>query len=65
MVRVWLDDQPVLRQEHLTFRTVAALQIEGVFFSTFFGGNDASWASPVDTHADFADFAVGERRIGC
>jgi hypothetical protein len=65
VVRVWLDDQPVLAQEHLTFRTVATLQIEGVFFSTFFGGNDASWASPVDTHADFADFAVGERRIGC
>jgi hypothetical protein len=65
VVRVWLDDQPVLMQEHLTFRTVAALQIEGLFFSTFFGGNDASWASPLDAHADFADFAVGERRIGC
>jgi hypothetical protein len=65
VVRVWLDGQPVLAEEHLTFRTVATLRIEGVFFSTFFGGNDASWASPVDTHADFADFAVGQRRIGC
>jgi len=65
VVRVWLDDRPVFEQEHLTFRTTAALRIEGVFFSTFFGGNDASWASPADTHADFADFAVGEHRIGC
>lgn len=64
-VRVWLDDQPVFAQEQLTFRTTAALRIEGVFFSTFFGGNDPSWASPVDTHADFANFAVAERRIGC
>jgi hypothetical protein len=65
VVRVWLDDRPVFAQEHLTFRTTPALRIEGVFFSTFFGGNDVSWASPVDTHADFADFAIGERRIGC
>jgi len=64
-VHVWLDGRPVLAQEGLVFRTVATLRIEGVFFSTFFGGNDASWGSTADTHADFADFAVGQRRVGC
>jgi hypothetical protein len=65
IVRVWLDGRPVFAQEGLIFRTVATLRIEGVFFSTFFGGNDSSWASTADTHTDFGDFAVGERRVGC
>jgi hypothetical protein len=64
-VHVWLDGRPVFAQEGLVFRTVATLRIEGVFFSTFFGGNDASWSSSADTHADFADFAVGQHRVGC
>jgi hypothetical protein len=64
-VRVWLDGRPVFAQEGLIFRTVATLRIEGVFFSTFFGGHDSSWASTADTHADFGDFAVGARRVGC
>ena len=65
VARVWLDDRPVLATNGLTFRSVATLRIEGVFFSTFFGGHDASWAPPADTTADFADFALGQRRIGC
>ena len=65
VVRVWLDGRPVFAQEGLVFRTVATLRIEGVFFSTFFGGSDASWASTADTHVDFGDFAVGARRVGC
>jgi hypothetical protein len=65
VVRVWLDGRPVFAQEGLVFRTVATLRIDGVFFSTFFGGSDASWGSAEDTHVDFADFAVGERQVGC
>jgi hypothetical protein len=65
VARVWLDGRDVFAIDTLTFRTVPTLHIEGVFFSTFFGGHDASWAPPADTHVDFADFAVGERRVGC
>ena len=65
VVRVWLDGRPVYATETLLFRTVPTLRIEGLFFSTFFGGHDASWAPPADTYADFADFALGEGRIGC
>jgi hypothetical protein len=57
-VRVWVNGVPVLSQGGLTFRTVADLRIEGLFFSTFFGGGDASWATPRDQHADFAGFAL-------
>jgi hypothetical protein len=56
-VTVWQDGRLVLDKGGLQFRTVPQLQIDGVFFSTFFGGDDSSWASPVDQHADFAAFS--------
>jgi hypothetical protein len=30
----------------------------GLFFSTFFGGHTAEWASPKDQHTYFKDFAM-------
>jgi hypothetical protein len=64
-VRVWLDSEAVFEQQQLFFRSVPDLRIEGVFFSTFFGGGDPSWAPPRDTHADFAAFATSGSRLGC
>jgi len=61
-VRVWFDDTLVLDRGGLRFRTVDRLRIDGLFFSTFFGGNDASWATPRDVHIDFADFSVSQGR---
>jgi hypothetical protein len=59
-VRVWVDDTLVINQSGLQFRTVDGLKIDGLFFSTFFGGGDASWSTPKDVYADFADFSVSE-----
>jgi hypothetical protein len=58
-IRVWFDGKLVLDQTGLVFRTTDSLKIEGLFFSTFFGGGDPSWATPVSTYVDFADFALG------
>jgi hypothetical protein len=55
-VQVWFDGRQVLDEHGLEFRTVADLQIDGLFFSTFFGGSDPSWASTAATHVDFAGF---------
>lgn len=63
-VTVWLDGKPVLNATNLTFRTVDALQIDGILFSTFFGGDDPSWSSKTDTYVDFAKFAVSDNYIG-
>jgi hypothetical protein len=63
-VEVWLNGVPVLTRTGLIFRTTTDLKIEGLFFSTFFGGGDASWATPVDQYADFAGFTVSTSRIG-
>lgn len=57
-IQVWLDGKRVIDENGLTFRTVDTLKIEGIFFSTFFGGNDASWATPKDVYVDFAEFSV-------
>jgi hypothetical protein len=57
-VAVWQDGRRVLTATGLLFRTTAALRIDGLFFSTFFGGGDESWASPVDQYADFADLTL-------
>lgn len=57
-IKVWFDDQQVLNQEGLTFRSTESLKLDGVFFSTFFGGSSASYATPKDVHVDFDDFQV-------
>jgi len=59
-VRIWVDDALVIDQDGLQFRTVDDLKIDGLFFSTFFGGGDASWSTPKDVYVDFADFSVSE-----
>jgi hypothetical protein len=63
-IRLWINEQLVVEDLSLTFRTTPELQIEGILFSTFFGGSDLSWATPRATHVDFAHFAVSDRYIG-
>jgi hypothetical protein len=57
-IRVWVDGKLVIDEDNLTFRTTEDLKIEGIFFSTFFGGGSASWATPKDVYVDFANFSV-------
>ncbi len=59
-IQVWLDGKQVLNEDNLTFRNTNALKIEGIFFSTFFGGGDSSWATPKNVYIDFADFSLSE-----
>lgn len=58
-VRVWIDDRLVLDQGGLVYRSGPAVRIQGLFFSTFFGGKKPDWASPRDQGTDFADFRLG------
>jgi hypothetical protein len=57
-ITIWQDDRQVLDQTGLEFRTTDQLHIDGLFFSTFFGGDDTTWASPTDQYADFAEFTL-------
>jgi hypothetical protein len=58
VARIWIDGTLRLELRDLVFRQVPAVQIEGLMFSTFFGGSDLSWASPRDQEAHFTDFAL-------
>ncbi|MGV0024793.1 polysaccharide lyase [Phormidesmis priestleyi] len=57
-VRVWINGNRVFEQAGIVFRSTPTLKINGVFFSTFFGGSDQSWATPRSVYADFANFSV-------
>lgn len=43
----------------LQIRTTDETKIYGVMAQTFFGGGDASWASPKDQDAWFKDWSLG------
>lgn len=55
---VRIDGRQVLRLVDLEFRDDADVRVDGLFFSTFFGGGDPSWATPVDQAIQFAEFSV-------
>ncbi|WP_111413804.1 polysaccharide lyase [Billgrantia lactosivorans] len=54
IVRLWIDSQPVLEQQEVVFRTTPELTIDGLMFSTFFGGNGKEWRTPRAQYVDFA-----------
>ena len=56
LARVWINGVPVLEQGNIVYRTTDELTIDGLMFSTFFGGNGKDWRTPRDQYADFADF---------
>jgi hypothetical protein len=58
LIEIVVDGVQVLRVKDVVFRGVASLKIEGVFFSTFFGGDDTSWATPQTVRADFTDLSL-------
>lgn len=58
VVQAWLDGVQVLDVDNIRFRDVASLQIDQFFFSTFFGGGSAIWATSKDEVAFFDDFKI-------
>jgi hypothetical protein len=57
-VEVRIDGRLAVRADGLTLGAKGSSTVDGLLFSTFFGGDDASWATPRDQHADFADFRL-------
>nr|BAM17303.1 alginate lyase [Littorina brevicula] len=55
-VKVFVDGQKVYEGRDLVLRTKSSINIDGMYFSTFFGGANSSWATPVDTHTYFKNF---------
>ena len=64
IVRLWVDGRQVIEQRDLVYRTVDGVGIDGLMFSTFFGGSSPKWASPKDQSIAFDGFELfaGENR---
>ena len=60
VIQAWLDGVQVLDVDDIRFRDVASLQIDQLYFSTFFGGGSSRWATSKDEVAYFDDFVVRE-----
>lgn len=58
VVQAWLDGVQVLDIDNIRFRDVESLQIDLMYFSTFFGGGSQSWATSKDEVAYFDDFKI-------
>lgn len=57
-IKIWLDDTLVHSEKNLVFRSTDSLKINGIFFSTFFGGNDTTWSSSRDNYILFDNLCL-------
>lgn len=59
-IELWFDGKQVINAHGLHFRDVEELQIDGVLFSTFFGGGSDRWAAKKTEYAEFRNFSVSK-----
>jgi hypothetical protein len=64
ILTVWIDRRKILDETNVEYRTDPKLQIEGIFFSTFFGGNDVSWAAKADSAVEFRNITLDAKPSG-
>ena len=57
--QLWVDGRSVMDLSGLRIRTTDETKIYGIMAQTFFGGGDASWATPRDQDAWFKDWSLG------
>ncbi len=58
-LRVWIDEKPLVERTDMEWRTVDSFGVDGLYFETFHGGGDASWAPTRACWAEFAEMKVG------
>ncbi|KAK7057178.1 hypothetical protein R3P38DRAFT_2839757 [Favolaschia claudopus] len=57
-VEVYFNNVQAFAQQNLQIRASDSVTAGGLFFSTFFGGSDSSWATPDTTHTYFRNFEL-------
>ena len=57
-IRTWIDGVLALSVEDMRFRDIDDFAIDNLYFSTFFGGSDSSWATTKDEITYFDDFII-------
>lgn len=56
IARVWIAGEPVIERTDIVYRDTPALGVDGLMFSTFFGGTGKGWRTPRRQHVEFSDF---------
>jgi len=57
-IELYFNGVQALAQQNLQIRAASNLSINGLFFSTFFGGSDPTWATPNTTHTYFRNLEL-------
>lgn len=55
---LWIDDHAEVHVTDIIMRPSTGFGIDGLFFSTFYGGGDKSWACPQDTYTYYRNFRI-------
>lgn len=57
-LRVWIDDKLFVERRDMEWRSVGAFGVDGLYFETFHGGGDPSWAPTRPCWAEFAEMKI-------
>ncbi|KAF5355082.1 hypothetical protein D9756_005284 [Leucocoprinus leucothites] len=57
-IQLYYNDRLAISQTGLQIRAADSLAINGLYFSTFFGGSDKSWATPTTQHTYFRNIQM-------
>lgn len=58
IIRYWVNGNLTVNRINSILRVRDDVYIEGIMFSSFFGGSDPTWASPKDQYLDFRNFTI-------
>lgn len=62
ILEAWLDGKKVLTRNNIEYRKTDSIGINYFYFSTFFGGNDYSWAPKTDQKINFDNFILSTNK---
>lgn len=57
-LRVWIDDMTMVERTDMEWRSVDTFGVDGLYFETFHGGGDASWAPTRPCWVEFSEMKV-------
>jgi len=63
ILEAWFDGSKVLENNRMEYRTTQSVGINLFYFSTFFGGNDPSWAPATDQTLYYDNFVISTDKI--
>ncbi len=61
IIQAWFDGKLALDKRDALLRLDDTVHVDALYVSTFFGGNEASWAAARDEVVDFDDFIVSTK----